>query len=364
MNRRPGTPRCADRLAARPREKAGEREVRVAQGAQHAGLQRYGRRTERLDHLVRALVALAPLADAAMDDFLQLIAARQTPDVARAQSRPRIALDQHGHQLPDLVDIVARLPLRRRSIDDLARRRHQVHRPRRDAAAIALLPDDAEVTELQTILLADEHVHRRQVAMEQLTAVQLAEHVQHAGDLATGGRLGPPPAGARQERAQVAAHGTFENEAVEDAAAGGGQREAIEHLDRTRMVAQQHAEVRLTEPAVDVRADLDAHRFRYVAGAASPRRQEHLAEATDAEQRLNAIAEAGLRADNHLAGFEQQARRFCGRAASRDGAGRTRKGAGRRRRGRRGNAGTAHRSHYLIVGRFAVRDRGSVDGRT
>ena len=45
-----------------------------------------GRRPQRGDQLVGALVALAPLADAAVDDLLQLIAAVERADVLRCGS--------------------------------------------------------------------------------------------------------------------------------------------------------------------------------------------------------------------------------------------------------------------------------------
>ena len=146
---------------------------------------------QRVDQLVGALVALAALAEAAIDDLLEVIAAREEPHVRRADARPRVALDQHAQQLADLIDVVARLPLRRGSGQDVARRRQRVHRPRGDAAAIALLLHDAEVAELELPAVADEDVQRRQVAMEQLAAVQLAEHLEDAGDLAPGRRLRP-----------------------------------------------------------------------------------------------------------------------------------------------------------------------------
>ena len=56
---------------------------------------------------------------------------------------------------------------------------------------VALLPDDAEVAELQAPAVADEHVHRREVAVQQLAAVQLAEHLEDARDLAPRRRLRP-----------------------------------------------------------------------------------------------------------------------------------------------------------------------------
>ena len=69
-------------------------------------------------------------------------------------------------------------------------------RARGDAAPVALLPDDAEVAELEAPAVADEDVHRREVAVQQLAAVQLAEHLEDAGDLAPRRRLGPRLAGA------------------------------------------------------------------------------------------------------------------------------------------------------------------------
>ena len=106
----------------------------------------------------------------------------------------RVALDQHPEQLPDLIHVVARLPLRRGAGEDVARRRQRVHRPRGDAAAVALLLDDAEVAELEPAAVADEDVERRQIAMQQLAAMQLAEHFEDAGDLAPRGPLRPAAA--------------------------------------------------------------------------------------------------------------------------------------------------------------------------
>ena len=65
-------------------------------------------------------------------------------------------------------------------------------RVRGDAAPVALLPDDAEVAELEAAAVADEDVDRREVAVQQLAAMQLAEHVEDAGDLAPRGRFGQP----------------------------------------------------------------------------------------------------------------------------------------------------------------------------
>ena len=65
-------------------------------------------------------------------------------------------------------------------------------RPRGDAAAVALLADDAEVAELERAAVADEHVQRREVAVQHLPAMELAEHLEDARDLAPRGRFRPP----------------------------------------------------------------------------------------------------------------------------------------------------------------------------
>ena len=112
--------------------------------------------------------------------------------------------------------------------------------------------------ELEAAALADEDVHRREVAVEHLAAVQLAEHLEDARDLAPRRALGPALAGAVQERAEVAVARVLEGEAVEDAAVGAHEGKRVEDADRPRMAVEQLAEVRLAQPAVDALADLDA----------------------------------------------------------------------------------------------------------
>ena len=51
--------------------------------------------------------------------------------------------------------------------------------------------------------------------MEQLAAVQLAEHLQDAGDLAPDGRFRPAALAALQERAEIAVRRVLERERIE-----------------------------------------------------------------------------------------------------------------------------------------------------
>jgi hypothetical protein len=65
---------------SRPAEDAGEGEVGTFERAQRPGPQRDGAAAQRLDQHVGGLVALAPLAQAAVDDLLQLVAAAEQAD--------------------------------------------------------------------------------------------------------------------------------------------------------------------------------------------------------------------------------------------------------------------------------------------
>ena len=144
--------------------------------------------------------------------------------------------------------------------------------------------------------------------MEQLPAVQCAEHLEQAGDLAAHDGLGPAATGAVQERAQVPMTRVLEHQAVEDPFVGSRQRELVEDLDRARVAVQQLAEVRLAQPAVDVPADLDAHHLRHDSRMSEPRREIDLAETADADQPFDAVLEAGFRARDDLGRHQQRQR--------------------------------------------------------
>src|SRR5262249_34664852 len=112
--------RGARRLAALARQDAGESEVCAVERPEAPDLQRRRRLPDRLDQLLRALVPLPAPPDAAVHALLQVIRAAEPAHLAGPDPRPRGALDEHSDELPDLIDVVARLPLWRRRVADLA----------------------------------------------------------------------------------------------------------------------------------------------------------------------------------------------------------------------------------------------------
>src|SRR5262249_23961891 len=174
------------------------------QSPQTAGFRRGRGVGPGLYHSVGPLVPLPALADTAIHDLLQVIGADEPADFRQTHSHPRVALDQHPQQLTDLIHVVTRLPAWNGALENVAGRCQRVHRARGDAPTIALLSHDAEVSELEALSVAHEHVQRREIAMERLSPVKLPEHFENAGDLAPRCGLGPSLARTRQERAQVA----------------------------------------------------------------------------------------------------------------------------------------------------------------
>src|SRR5262245_5611236 len=302
-----GAPRGLHRVLAGTAQDPGECEVRALQAAQDPGRERGGRVLEGLDELVGVLVALASLPDAAMHDLLQMIAAAQRADLARADAGLRVPLHEHRQELPDLVDIVARLPLGGLAVDELAGRHVGVERARHDPLSLALIPDDAEIAQLEPLPFADEDVQRGQIAMKEPSAMQLLEDRADAGDLAPRGALPPAllPARAPQIGAEVAVERVLEHEVEEGPAVPSRKGEAIEEADGPGMVLEELAEVRLPDPAVDVRADLDADQRRHGGGAADPAREVDLPESAGPREPVDAVAQARLRAGDLLAGREE-----------------------------------------------------------
>ena len=147
--------------------------------------------------------------------------------------------------------------------------------------------------------------------MEELPAVQLAQHLQDARDLAAGHGLRPPRARAAQEGPQVTLARVLQDQAVEDAAVL-DEREGVEDADGARVAVQQLAELGLAHPAVHALADLDADGRRHTREGAQAAGQVDLAETTLAEELADAVAHPALRARDDVAGGEEVARQLPG----------------------------------------------------
>src|SRR3954470_5281196 len=117
---------------------------------------------ERLDQLAGRLVALPARAEAAVDDFLEVIAARQSTHIAATHRIRDVATQQHRRDQAQLIDVVALLPPTHSAPRNLRRCIEDVERIRGDAALAALVGCDTEVTELELLVLADEDVEGRQ----------------------------------------------------------------------------------------------------------------------------------------------------------------------------------------------------------
>jgi hypothetical protein len=180
-----------------------------------------------------------------------------------------------------------------------------VHRARGHPAAVALLAGDAEVPELQTPVLAHEHVQGGEIAVEGLPAMQLAQHLENAGNFAPRRRFTPSRAAAPEERAEIAVARILEHQAIQNPSVLAHQRKRVVHGDGARMTVEQLPDVRLTQPAVDAARGLDAYRAGHHGRSAEPSRQVHLPESSLAEEALDAVLEAGFRADDRLARAKQ-----------------------------------------------------------
>src|SRR6185436_14376652 len=136
------------------------------------------------------LVAPAATAEAAMNDFFQVVAAGKLAHILAAHGTRDVTAQEHRRELADLIDVVALLPSPDPAPRDLRRGVERVEGVGGDALAIALMPGNSEVTELELLLVAHEHVEGREIAMERLPAMQRIERAKERGDLAADEALG------------------------------------------------------------------------------------------------------------------------------------------------------------------------------
>ena len=252
---------------------------------------------QRFDQLARRFVPFSARAEAAIDDFLEMIAAWETTHVAAAHRARGVAAQHHRRDQPHLVDVVALLPAANSSPRDFRRHVEHVERVRGDATLTALVHRDAEVAQLELLVLADENVERREIAMQRLSAVQNVERLEDCGDLA-------PNEALRlstfffQPHAEVPMYRVLERDAV----AGSpilDLGEPIVHPQRARLAEEQLGEVRLAEPARESFGDLDADLLGQSVTRCR-RREIDFAESSLANQSIQLVGAATLGAERSL----------------------------------------------------------------
>ena len=179
----------------------------------------------------------------------------------RARASPFTSI---AEQLPHLVHVVARLPLR----SGAARGCRSA--PSSGSASCAVTPRRSlcwrTMPKSPSFRLRPSHT-KTFIGVRSRCSIwprcSLPSTCEDAGDLAPRDALGPALAGAAQERAagrraaRTRARGSRARRAVR-----AHQREGVEDADRARMAVEQLPEVRLAQPAVDARADLDADASR------------------------------------------------------------------------------------------------------
>src|SRR5712691_4378788 len=142
-----------------------------------------------------------------------MITAGKTAHIAATHRARGVTAKYHRRNQPHLVDVVALLPAANSSPRDLCWDVEHVERVRGDATLAALVHRDAEVAQFQLLVLADEDVERREIAMERLAAVEDIERLKDCGDLTPNEALGLR-ALLLEPDAQVAVHRVLQRDAV------------------------------------------------------------------------------------------------------------------------------------------------------
>src|ERR1700675_1171004 len=113
-----------------------------------------------------------------------MVGAWETANIATPHRALDITAQQHRRDQPDLVNVVALLPAPNPTPRDLRRRGKNVEGVRGNATVTELVGRDAEIAQLQLLILTHKNVERREVAMHCLPQVQHIESSEYCGDLA------------------------------------------------------------------------------------------------------------------------------------------------------------------------------------
>ncbi len=288
---RAGLSRRSDGFTPRSGQEAGEGDALALETGDPPAMRLLWPMMQRRDQLAGGFVSLAARAEAAIDDFLEMIAAGEATHIATAHLISDVATQQHRGDQSDLVNVVALLPATHASPGDLRRRVERVECVGGDAAVALLVRRDAEVAKLELLVFANEDVERRQIAVQRLAAVQNVERAKDAGDLASYESLGLRSF-ALQPHAKIAVDGVLECDAVAHAPAVDFDKPIVD-AQRARLAEKQIGEVRLAQPTRESLGDLDADlRWQPVLGRRC--RQIDLAEPSFADQAVQLIRSSAL----------------------------------------------------------------------
>ena len=237
-------------------EESGERDAPTLEAPDPAGLHFLRPVLECRDQFVGRLVALGPCAETAVNDFLQMITAGKRAYVLAPHRALHVAPEQHRDQLAHLIHIVTLLPLPDPAPGDFGRCLEGIERVRGDTAPARLVGGDAEVAELERLVLADEDVEGREIAVHRLAAVHDIEGPQDRGDLVADEPL-RLRAALPQPRREVPVLGVFHDQAIAGPSRFGFDK-PVKDAEGPGLAIEQLGEVGLAQPAGDRMADLDA----------------------------------------------------------------------------------------------------------
>src|SRR5689334_568737 len=220
-----------------------------------------------------------------------MIAAGKASHIATAHWIADVAAQQHRRDQTDLIDVVALLPATHSAPRDLRRSIERIECVGGDAAMTHLMCRDAEVAQLELLVLADEDVERREVAMESLAPMQCVERAQDGGDLASDEAL-RLCAFFAQPYTKVAVDGVLDHHAVAGATVD-DLHEPVVHFQRALLAIEQVGEIRFAQPGGQALGDFDAN-LRRQSMLRSRYGEVDLTEATFANQSVQDIAAAAL----------------------------------------------------------------------
>src|SRR6266404_4761474 len=226
-----------------------------------------------------------------------MVAAWETTNIPAPHRAFDVAPQEHRRDQPDLVNVVALLPAPNPAPRDLRRRGKKVESVRGNTTLTEMVGRDAEVAQLQLLILTNENVERREVAMHCLAEVQHIESSEDRGDLASDEafRLW---ALAREPGPEISVHCVLHSDAIARTAII-DLGEPVEDAQCARLAEEELGEIGLADPRRKTFGDLDADLCREPVLRCG-RRKIDFAESSLTNQLVQLIGSAALGAKGCL----------------------------------------------------------------